>query len=229
MVRKSDTLARLGGDEFGVILECGSPEERAGDAAILLANRIIDRVRASRSVSAIGTSRSAPASGSPLPGGRDPIRRRCSAPPTWRCIAPRKTAAARICFFQQSMEVELRARAALEEDVRQAVASEEIQPHYQPLMKLAENRLVGFEILARWHHPVRGDVPPDTFIPVVEKLGLIGELTYSLLRRACLDARDWSPEITIALNVSPKHFGDPLLPVKLLAILSETGFPADAA
>jgi EAL domain-containing protein (putative c-di-GMP-specific phosphodiesterase class I) len=49
-------------------------------------------------------------------------------------------------------------------------------------------------------------------------------MTYALLRRACLDARDWSPEITIALNVSPKHFSDPLLPVKLLAILSETGF-----
>jgi predicted signal transduction protein with EAL and GGDEF domain len=128
------------------------------------------------------------------------------------------------CFFQQSMEVDLRARAALEDDIRQAVANEEIHPHYQPLMQLAENRLVGFEILARWHHPDRGDVPPDIFIPVVERLGLIGQMTYALLRRACLDARDWSPEITIALNVSPKHFSDPLLPVKLLAILSETGF-----
>jgi len=129
------------------------------------------------------------------------------------------------CFFQHNMEVELWARAALEEDVRQAIAGQEIRPYYQPLMKLAQNRVVGFEILARWHHPVRGDVPPNTFIPVVEKLGLIGELTYSLLRRACLDAKGWPPEITIALNVSPKHFGDPLLPVKLLAILSETGFP----
>src|SRR5665213_1845826 len=92
-------------------------------------------------------------------------------------------------------------------------------------MKLSENRLVGFEILARWHHSKRGDVEPDVFIPVVEKLGLIGEFTYSLLRRACVDARNWSPEITIALNVSPLHFTDPLLPVKMLAILSETGFP----
>jgi EAL domain-containing protein (putative c-di-GMP-specific phosphodiesterase class I) len=56
-------------------------------------------------------------------------------------------------------------------------------------------------------------------------LGLIGQLTYSLLRRACLDARPWPHEITIALNVSPRHFLDPLLPVKFLAILSETNFP----
>jgi len=128
-------------------------------------------------------------------------------------------------FFNQSMEAALRARVALEEDVRRAVAAHAIQPHYQPLMQLAENRLVGFEILARWHHPVRGNVEPDIFIPKVEKLGHIGELTYFLLRRACLDARDWPPEISIAINVSPPHFADPLLPVKMLAILSETDFP----
>ena len=128
-------------------------------------------------------------------------------------------------FFNQSMEQALRARVTLEEDVRRAVVMHAIQPHYQPLMQLAENRLVGFEILARWHHPVRGDVEPEVFIPIVEKLGLIAELTYFLLRRACLDARDWSPEITIAINVSPLHFADPLLPVKILAILSETDFP----
>ena len=92
-------------------------------------------------------------------------------------------------------------------------------------MKLAENRLIGFEVLARWHHPTRGEVEPETFIPIVEKLGLIGDLTYDLLRRACTDARDWPSTITVAVNISPLHFADPLLPVKLLAILSETDFP----
>jgi EAL domain-containing protein (putative c-di-GMP-specific phosphodiesterase class I) len=123
------------------------------------------------------------------------------------------------------MEREVRQRLALEEEVRQAVAEEAIEPHFQPLMQLSENRLVGFEILARWHHPKLGSVPPDTFIPVVEKLGLIGNLTYSILRRACKAARDWPQDITLALNVSPVHLFDPLLPVKTLAILSETGFP----
>src|SRR5699024_11096795 len=100
-------------------------------------------------------------------------------------------------FFTQIMEKALRERLALEQDVRRAVKAQDIVPHYQPLMHLAKNRLVGFEILARWHHPARGDVQPDVFIPIAEKLGLIGELTYFLLRRACLDARDWPPEITI--------------------------------
>jgi EAL domain-containing protein (putative c-di-GMP-specific phosphodiesterase class I) len=109
--------------------------------------------------------------------------------------------------------------------VRHAVAHDEIEPHFQPLMHLKENRLVGFEILARWRHPTRGVVEPEVFIPAVERLGLMAEFTYSLLRRACLAARDWPADITIALNVSPAHFSDPLMPVKLLAILSETGFP----
>jgi predicted signal transduction protein with EAL and GGDEF domain len=129
------------------------------------------------------------------------------------------------CFFEQSMEKALRERIALEDDVRRAVLARDVRPYYQPLMQLAQSRLVGFEILARWHHPTRGDVEPEVFIPIVEKLGLIGELTYHLLRRACLDSRNWPPEVCISLNVSPLHFTDPLLPVKVLAILSETRFP----
>ncbi|MCG6858690.1 MAG: EAL domain-containing protein [Salaquimonas sp.] len=123
------------------------------------------------------------------------------------------------------MEKELLDKVALEEDVRQAVIDEAIQPNFQPVVKLAENRLAGFEILARWRHPTRGEIKPETFIPVIEKLDLIGQFTYSFLRRACLAARHWPPEIAIAINLSPMHIHDPLLPVKFLSILSETGFP----
>jgi predicted signal transduction protein with EAL and GGDEF domain len=128
-------------------------------------------------------------------------------------------------LFRAAMEVELRARAALEEDVRDAVQQGVIVPHYQPLIRLADSHLTGFEVLARWHHPRRGDVPPGVFIPVVEQIGLIADLTYALLRRACREALDWPSDIIIALNVSPLHLADPLLPVRILAILSEVGFP----
>ena len=221
VVRKSDTLARIGGDEFGAILEC--PLVDPGDTAVLLAGRIIERVSRPIVVGDRGVEVGASVGIAlcPADGSDSDTLLRAADMAMYRAKAD---GGGTSCFFQHSMEVELRARAALEEDVRLAVAREEIRPFYQPLMNLAENRLVGFEILARWNHPLRGSVPPDTFIPVIEKLGLIGEFTYSILRRACLDARDWSPEITIALNVSPTHFGDPLLPVKILAVLSETGF-----
>jgi diguanylate cyclase (GGDEF)-like protein/PAS domain S-box-containing protein len=224
VVRKGDTLARLGGDEFGVILDCSTSGETPHDAAARIADRIISVVQQPISVGdrRVEVGASIGIAICPTDATDPEALLRSADTAMYRAKQDRRGV---FCFFERSMEEALQTRIALEEDVRLAVAHGDIQPHYQPLIKLSENRLVGFEILARWHHPRRGDVEPDVFIPVVEKLGLIGELTYALLRRACLDARDWPPGITIALNISPTHFNDPLLPVKLLAILSETGFP----
>ena len=223
LVRKSDAVARLGGDEFGVILDCVQPEE-SSTAASALAQRIIaslgQPIRFGGQVVEVGASVGIAIC--PTDGTDPETLLRAADMAMYRA---KEGGRGSYRFFSQSMETALRARVALEQDVRRAVVAHDIQPHYQPLMKLTENRLVGFEILARWRHPVRGDVPPETFIPIVEKLGLIADLTYFLLRRACLDARDWPQTITIAINISPLHLADPLLPVKLLAVLSETNFP----
>jgi diguanylate cyclase (GGDEF)-like protein/PAS domain S-box-containing protein len=223
VIRKGDTLARLGGDEFGVITQSAGPDEEPAATAMRLADRILQSVQRPIGVGdrSLDVGASIGIAIFPTDAQDSDTLLRAADMAMYRA---KEGARSRYCFFEGGMEVALRARVALEADVRQAVASQEIHPYYQPLMKLAENRLVGFEVLARWHHATRGEVKPEIFIPVVEKLGLIGELTYALLRRACLDAGDWSPEITIALNVSPLHFTDPLLPVKFLAILSETGF-----
>ena len=223
LARKSDSVARLGGDEFGFILDCVMPEEPT-TAAVVIAERIIASVEKPIRIGEQSVEVGASIGIAICPAdGTDPETLLRAADMAMYRAKEEGRGAYR--FFNQSMEQALRARVAMEEDVRRAVVMNAIQPHYQPLMHLAENRLVGFEILARWHHPVRGDVEPEVFIPIVEKLGLIAELTYFLLRRACLDARDWPPEITIAINISPLHFADPLLPVKILAILSETDFP----
>jgi len=223
LARGSDTVARLGGDEFGFVVDCVRPEDPT-TAAIALAERIIASVAKPIMVGDQSVEVGASIGIAICPtDGTDPETLLRAA--DMAMYHAKEEGRGSYRFFNQSMEKALRVRVALEEDVRRAVAAHAIQPYYQPLMQLAESRLVGFEILARWHHPLRGDVGPEVFIPIVEKLGLIGELTYFLLRRACLDARDWSPAITIAINISPLHFADPLLPVKMLAILSETDFP----
>ena len=223
LMRGSDTVARLGGDEFGVILDCIPPED-ASAAAAALADRIIASVSQPIAIGdqTVEVGASIGVAVCPTDGQDSETLLRAADMAMYRA---KEEGRGSYRFFRQDMEKALRERLALEEDVRRAVATHEIRPHYQPLMKLDENRLVGFEILARWSHPVRGYVEPEIFVPIVEKLGLIGDLTYFLLRRACQDARGWAPEITIALNISPMHFADPLLPVKLLAILSETDFP----
>ncbi len=224
IARGGDTIARLGGDEFAVVVETARPDEDPGDAAVRFAQRAIEAIQEPVIVDErpVEVGASIGISLCPTDGSDPEILLRAADIAMYRA---KQDGRGTFRFFQASMEAELRTRADLEDDVREAVLNEDIEPHYQPLMQLAENRLTGFEILARWRHPKRGDVPPDVFIPVVEQLGLIADLTYSLLRRACRDALNWPAELTIALNVSPFHLADALLPVRLLAILSETGFP----
>ena len=128
--------------------------------------------------------------------------------------------------FEPGMDVHVRARALLEGELRQAIADDAIVPHFQPLVDISTGRLMGVEMLARWPHPVHGMVPPDQFIPIAEDLGLIGALTEQLLRRACLAAKSWPPEVSLACNVSPVQLRDPNLPGMIKGVLAETGFPA---
>jgi EAL domain-containing protein (putative c-di-GMP-specific phosphodiesterase class I) len=122
------------------------------------------------------------------------------------------------------MDRELRNRARLEHDLRIAIVNDEILPFYQPLVSLPHRDLLGFEILARWPRP-DGSIPPDVFIPIAEDTGLIADLTYRILKLACLDAKKWPSPLMLSLNVSPSQLKDCEFPQRVLAILVETGFP----
>jgi EAL domain-containing protein (putative c-di-GMP-specific phosphodiesterase class I) len=97
-------------------------------------------------------------------------------------------------------------------------------PHYQPLVALDGNLLIGFEALARWECAVLGDVAPKVFIPIAEETGLIKVLGDQLLRRACLDARSWPANFVLAFNISAVQLRDPMLGPRILSILGQTGF-----
>src|SRR6202040_595465 len=104
------------------------------------------------------------------------------------------------------------------------LASNTIVPHYQPLVSLDGNRIIGFEALARWNSESLGYVPPDVFIPIAEETGLVNVLGDQLFRRACLDAIAWPGDFTLAFNVSPVQLRDPTLGLRILSILGQTGF-----
>ncbi|MEG9528563.1 MAG: diguanylate cyclase, partial [Hyphomicrobiales bacterium] len=128
-------------------------------------------------------------------------------------------------FFRSTMDEELRARARIETELRTAIETGAIEPYYQPVVSLPEKTIVGVEVLARWRHPTRGLVGPTEFIPVAEETGMIADLSYSLIRRACLDARAWPSHLILAVNIAPHQFQDAWLAQRILAILTETGFP----
>ena len=128
-------------------------------------------------------------------------------------------------LFHGEMDRALKERARLEAELRAAIANGEIRPHYQPVVMLPGRQLVGFEVLARWEHPNEGLLGPDKFITIAEETGMIADLFYSLLRQACLDARQWPSHLLLAVNVSPKQLPDPRLPAKILSVLTQTRFP----
>jgi diguanylate cyclase (GGDEF)-like protein len=129
-------------------------------------------------------------------------------------------------FFQAEMDSQLRERSALEAELRGAIERGEIQPYFQPVMSLPDGAISGFEALARWEHPERGLLGPDLFIPLAEDIGVIGELSYDILRQACLASRDWPDHTTLSINISPVQLKDPWLTARILAILTQTGFAA---
>lgn len=130
-----------------------------------------------------------------------------------------------IVEFEPSMVELHHQRTQLEQDLIQAIADNQIKPHYQPLVDLTKEEIRGFEVLARWTHPLQGNIPPDMFIKVAEEIGVITELSDSIFRQACQDALDWPQHMILSFNLSPLQLSDQLISQRLIDILAETGFP----
>jgi len=108
--------------------------------------------------------------------------------------------------FEPGMDVAVQTRRKLEADLRGAVERGELVVHYQPLIHLDSNEIVGCEALLRWEHPERGLVQPSEFIPVAEEIGMIGVIGQHVLQTACRDAARWPSHVTVAVNLSPLQF-----------------------
>jgi diguanylate cyclase (GGDEF)-like protein len=219
IVRADAFLARVGGDEFTIIM----PKIISLDDPTHLARRIAAAVAEPFEIEnltiefgvGIGIA-IAPNDGVQA----DELVRRAD-----RALY-RAKAAGRSCvrFFEPEMDTHVEQRLRIERDLRSAIASDRIVPHYQPLVSLDGNRIIGFEALARWQNGDLGLVPPDHFIPIAEETGLINPLGDQLFRRACLDANAWPSTFVLAFNVSPVQLRDPTLGLRLLSILEQTGF-----
>lgn len=126
-------------------------------------------------------------------------------------------------FYETEMDVHVERRARIEQELRRAVAASAIALHYQPIVNLADGRIIGFEALARWKSPVLGSVPPASFIQIAEECGLMRDLGDQLLRRACRDAMFWPNELRLAFNIAPDQLRDRAFGLRILSILGETG------
>jgi diguanylate cyclase (GGDEF)-like protein len=125
-------------------------------------------------------------------------------------------------MFEPALASAVEARSELRAEFRAALGAGQIVPYYQPIVDLADGRVKGFEILARWRHPERGVLPPDLFIPVAEEQHLLAELSLNLLRHVVADSKGWPTSWTFAFNASPSQ-----LPSLLEFVRNPPNLPAD--
>ena len=131
------------------------------------------------------------------------------------------------CFFDPKMDALVQERSVLEKEFRAALVGDQIHSHYQPIVDVKSRRIVGFESLARWNHPVRGIILPDTFIPLAEELGLMDQLSNQLFGDACRTAATWPSNISLSFNFSPSQLTDRNLPAAIQTVLNDTGLVAN--
>ena len=200
--RETDLVARLGGDEFAILQEQLVDKSGAGTLAekmrsAIAAPHVFDghqvHVTASVGISPYAAETSCPedmlsqadlALYRAKDEGRDQYR-----------------------FHSNDLDNEVRERTVLADDLRQALARNELTLHYQPQVELATGQIVGMEALVRWRHPTRGLLRPAEFIPTAERTGVIVALGNWVLDRACAQMHQWHQEGiapgTIAVNLSP--------------------------
>lgn len=128
--------------------------------------------------------------------------------------------------FDPSLEERVVRQRQFDLDMRAALAADEMELHYQPLVDMRSGRVAGFEALLRWNKPGYGWVSPGEIIPIAEATGFIVEIGRWALRRACTDARTWS-DLKIAVNISSIHVRMPGFHAEVAAVLRETGLAPD--
>ncbi len=216
-VRPSDAVARLGGDEFAVIQTAANQPV----SATAMANRIIKELAVPFDLdghqaiigASIGIS-IAPDDGVDADG----LLKKADM----ALYRSKEDGRSIYSFFEPEMDARMQRRRALELDLRKALALDQFEVHYQPLVNLASDQISGFEALLRWLHPERGMVQPNDFIPLAEETGLIGPIGIWVLNQACRDAMTWPDHIKIAVNVSPVQFSNTLV-LDVISALSKSG------
>ena len=216
-------LARLSGDEFAVALalpdEQISRADKLAQAVLQIVTKPLLFEEKIIQVGAFAGIASARGSEVRIP---DLLRRADIA-----MDHARSGRVARPIWFDAGMERALIAHAEIEQGIRVGLDHGQFVPFFEPQVDLTTGRIVGFEMLARWNHPLSGMIGPDVFIPIAEEIGLIGRLSEHVIDEALRESAGWDPSIKISVNISPFQLADGWLAQRIVRTLADTGFPAE--
>src|ERR1700730_1445010 len=222
------TLARLGGDEFTILRD----QVKDSSDATLVAERIMKAIAAPFTLDGkkLFTSVSIGIALSNIGYDKPEDLLRDADTAMYRAKTLGKS---RYEVFDLDMRASVIARLQLETDLRTALEREEFRNFYQPIISLDSGRITGFEALLRWQHPARGLLQPLDFIPVAEETGMIREIGWWNLQKACRQISAWNESrtagspLTMSVNLSVKQFLQPNLAAEIGKLLREVGLPPD--
>jgi diguanylate cyclase (GGDEF)-like protein/PAS domain S-box-containing protein len=216
--RSTSSLARFGGDEFAMIVSDADKDSLASLAAGILREICTPLVslEGAASISAtIGISIA----------HVDAILPDALLHCADHAMCRGKSAGrATFRFYDPGYESEQQVAKQLEFELTCAVEQDQIEPFFQPFVNLPDEEVVGFEILARWPHPQRGMQMPSTFIPILDRLGMIPCMTFSLLRKSIEYAKLWPQDLMLAINVTASMLEDAGFADRLYDALVQHGF-----
>ena len=219
-LREADTCARLGGDEFGILLEGLDDPGEAYDIGARALEVLGDPITTTEGVTSLSASLGIVVSSDT----QDPAALIRDA--DLAMYQAKGEGKGRFAIFEVGMHDAVVERLALRADLNRAVERREFVVHYQPIVDLRTQVVVGAEALVRWDHPSRGLLPPSDFLPVAEETGLISVIGSQVLARACADAATWpagpSGPLGVSVNMSASQLKDPSLDDEVRGVLGET-------
>jgi diguanylate cyclase (GGDEF)-like protein/PAS domain S-box-containing protein len=225
-VRASDTAARFGGDEFALLLEDIEGAEQAADTA----DRILESLGVPLHLDGkeifVGASLGISVLRGDAVADADELIRNADAA---MYIAKREGKGS-YRLFEPAMHQGVLDRLELRADLQRAMVAGQLELHYQPVVRLADETVTGVEALLRWRHPERGLVPPDAFIPLAEETGLIIPIGRWVLREACRRAREMQAQLaqsfSMAVNLSVKQLQHSDIVGDVAEALADSGLEA---
>ncbi|WP_324613770.1 putative bifunctional diguanylate cyclase/phosphodiesterase [Rhizobium mongolense] len=217
LAQEGDLVARLGGDEFALVLKLAeiSRAERFAKQLLALLSAPFDLDGANEHVSCSIGIALAPEHAEDA----DVLMRHADL----ALYAAKASGRSTYRFYEPEMRLEAERWHQLSAELRDALVKNQFELHYQPIVRLEDDGLAGFEALIRWHHPLRGLVAPTEFIPIAEETGLIVPIGEWVLRDACRTAASWPGHLKIAVNLSVSQFRHTSLLSTVVAALDGSG------
>ncbi|MBC9881449.1 EAL domain-containing protein [Bradyrhizobium sp. INPA01-394B] len=214
-------VARLSGDEFGLIIDGKQP-----DVGLALAQQLGEALAPEFQIDGRAV-RAGITTGMSIFPHNGPDGAALLANAGAALFRAKQKSRGTISLYQPEMDQQIRDRRVLHQDLSKAIKNGELSLAFQPQgiarNSVAESEIIGFEALARWQHPVRGQVSPAEFIPIAEESGLIVEMGEWILREACREAASWPKPLQVAVNLSPAQFMHGDVVGLVHSILIETG------